>query len=248
MIRFAPVMLALLASTAAGTVQAQEQRDVVIQVRVGADDASEWAGWESGEYGELLSGRLPGSFFTDGEPRAPSLIRQSQSDLTTLSIGFVSGALHPATYTDPNGDGVYDHYTLRIKDAGGVVLWQANLKDSITVSAQALRIDDLSGLDLLAYEGERVFIHMDYPELVRNLATVPGGPVGAQIGLMCFALVAGSLMMRGRYRGIMAIAGAVGAGLILPIMGVGGAGAQLVGGVTLVLGLAFAFLWQRMSR
>ena len=89
---------------------------------------------------------------------------------------------------------------------------------------------------------------MDYPELVRNLAKVPGGPVGAQIGLMCFALVAGSLMMRGRYRGIMAIAGAVGAGLILPIMGVGGAGAQLVGGVTLVLGLAFAFLWQRMSR
>ena len=102
MTRLVLVMVSLCVLAAVGTAQAQEQRDVVIQVRVGADAARQLAGWEDGQYGSLLSGRLPGAFFTDGQAREPSLVRQSQTDLTSLSIGFADGTLHST------GDGVYD--------------------------------------------------------------------------------------------------------------------------------------------
>ena len=243
MTRLVLVLIVLCASTAAGTVQAQEQRDVVIQVRVGTDAARQLAGWEDGQYGSLLSGRLPGAFFTDGQAREPSLVRQSQGDPTSLSIGFADGTLHST------GDGVYDHYTLRIKDAFGTVLWQAALSDSVTtVTARNVQIGGLSGVDLLEYEGQRVIVQMDYPELKRSLVAFPGGIMGLQAGLIGFSLITGSVMMRGRYRGILTVGAAVGAGMIFPAMGIGGTGAWFVGGITLVLALAFAFLWQRISR
>ena len=250
MIRPALLLAALSVAVASGGVaEAQEQRDVVVQVRVGADDAREWAGWSGSEYGQLLSGRLPGRLFTDGEPREPTLIRQSQSDLTTLTVGYPGEALHPTTHTDSDGDSVYDHYTVRVKDAVGEVLWEASLPDAISgITAEALHLGGLSGLDLLEHEGQRIVLQMDYPEVSRSLASVPGGPVGAQIGLIGFALVTGSLMMRGRYRGIVAIAGAIAAALIFPVIGIGDTGTRFVAGVVVVLGLAFAFLWQRMSR
>ena len=168
--------------------------------------AADETGFDSTD-GVLMSGLLPGEWFTDGQARTPEKVALSHGDTNRrLELAYAAA---DGTGLWKQNTNAFRKFRLSLRDRDGGLLQQWDVQDALDQSTESVRrCGDASParriclpygddeLDLTGYRGQALVLLVEDITWFSMLKQTPGGPVGAQLGLGLFGAVAFGIVFR----------------------------------------------------